>query len=614
MTPDAVLYRYITVLTGRDIRVDDLHNLICLDAGLLGEWLHGFGGPVESEALHTALKSLDSNSLKRLGLGHIWAVAPPQDAVRLSFDQWRSLVVSSFLAAVLARSLEVSDPDSVRMKILLGLSSISIDTDPLMLELNEFRGAATELLQDAHPVLRISAVVEHFSGENLDAAARVAERLLGLSRTTFQSLVEQAAAEANAAISTLSIEDCAQEKWQALLWQQARLTSFANLLAHQDDLEKLAEIHRLICGSLFLNVPPCFLLDVRDNTLISIGNGFFRDVRIPVLHSKSILARAVRERESFTVSDSTDLIIIDRQLMRRMNTLELHVVPLLAPLEPVGVLVFRADDKSLGAVERMAETYADELSYWLLLMRETSWESSQLLEEYRKAQEKRLREIVHEANNPLSIIHNYLHILELRLQHESGAREQLNMISEEIRRTSDIIKRVVDFPAPGESTPAAPVLTRNRFDLNKVAEKVLELVQGQAESFGVELEKHFSSAEVILVSDEDSVTQAMSNLVKNAVEAMPEGGHIDLETATGVYRSGRPGVEFVVRDTGPGLSEEVIAHLYEPKSFTRGSGLGLHITARLVEELEGAMDLRTAPDRGTAFSVFLPNLENGSEH
>ena len=105
--------------------------------------------------------------------------------------------------------------------------------------------------------------------------------------------------------------------------------------------------------------------------------------------------------------------------------------------------------------------------------------------------------------------------------------------------------------------------------------------------------------------------QVMTNLARNAIEALHEGGVLQIETVPGVYRSGRAGVEFVVRDNGPGLPPEVLERLYEPKTSSKGAdhaGLGLHIIGRLVGELEGAIDVRTDSERGTAFSVFLPNL------
>ena len=79
--------------------------------------------------------------------------------------------------------------------------------------------------------------------------------------------------------------------------------------------------------------------------------------------------------------------------------------------------------------------------------------------------------------------------------------------------------------------------------------------------------------------------------------------------AGGVFREGREGAIVTVTDTGPGLPREVLERLAEPKQTTKGgdhAGLGLHIVHRLVAELKGNIDVQTAPDRGTTFTIFLP--------
>jgi len=149
-------------------------------------------------------------------------------------------------------------------------------------------------------------------------------------------------------------------------------------------------------------------------------------------------------------------------------------------------------------------------------------------------------------------------------------------------------------------------------DLNEIARNVIELSRGRAESARVEVTLALFEGGVPVMSDRDRIIQVMTNLVRNAIEAMTEGGALHVATFSGVYRAGRAGVEFSVRDEGPGLPPLVLERLYEPKTSSKGgdhAGLGLHITARLVTELEGAIDVRTAVGRGTAFSVFLPNLD-----
>ena len=82
-----------------------------------------------------------------------------------------------------------------------------------------------------------------------------------------------------------------------------------------------------------------------------------------------------------------------------------------------------------------------------------------------------------------------------------------------------------------------------------------------------------------------------------------------LGSLVGVFREGREGVEITVKDTGPGLSRAVLENLSEPKDSTKGgdhAGLGLHIVHRLVRELQGSIDVRTAQAQGTRFTLFLP--------
>jgi signal transduction histidine kinase len=287
------------------------------------------------------------------------------------------------------------------------------------------------------------------------------------------------------------------------------------------------------------------------------------------------------------------------------------VVPMLAGEERIGVLVFRLTDDDRSDINQVMQAYATELSRWLSARQRDEALRRILLEDYRRTHEKRLREIVHEANNPLSIINNYLHVLELRLK-DQAEQEHVRLIGHEIRRASSIIARAVDFPVV---TGAEPGGLPRRFDLNETARNVIELISGQAGRQRIQVRPALFADPVNVVSDSDMVTQIMSNLVRNAVEAVPEGGSVTIETTSGVYRQGRAGVEFVVRDDGPGIPDAVLARLYEPKASTKGgshAGLGLHITAQLVERLHGAIDVRTLPGRGTSFSVFLPNLLSDS--
>ena len=113
---------------------------------------------------------------------------------------------------------------------------------------------------------------------------------------------------------------------------------------------------------------------------------------------------------------------------------------------------------------------------------------------------------------------------------------------------------------------------------------------------------------VVVNSDEQRLAQILNNLVRNAIEAA-SGESVTIGTDTGVFREGREGVEIYVTDTGPGLPRAVLERLADPKESSKGgdhAGLGLHIVHRLVRELGGNIDVRTASGQGTSFSLFLP--------
>jgi signal transduction histidine kinase len=605
------LHRYVELTSAPDIGVEDLYRLVCTDADLLHRYVSSLGCLVDPDAIKHGLRSLDRTMLHGLARAHTWAVAPLGGSARLGFDQWRSVLRTACFAEALARESTYAAGEAARLRTLLGISGLNIAHDPLMAEVVEFRGASAENLIDAHPLLRLFAVAEVLEHQSPEQAAQIAFTLFGLDATRFARLIAEADAAADALIEAAGIQDTFSDGWLERLWMQAQLTAMSNVLAREPTEDAVFNAANYATRGLFDQVPRCFVVDRLGTTLIASGDDDLKDLRIPIDKSQSALARAVRERRSIELEEAETLSVVDRQVMRRMNATRLNIVPMIEEHEAVGVLAFRLTDDDRGDAGVTMQGFASELGVWLTARRRETSGRVRLLTEYRSRQEKRLREVVHEANNPLSIIHNYLHILELRLKDQPATHEQLRMIGEEIRRAGEIIRRVVEMPQIDTVRDTTQPTQAERFDLNEVARTVLELILGQVQGAGIQVHQLLHPGGVEVLSDRARVMQIVTNLVRNAVEAMPEGGALTVETMAGVYRAGRAGAEIMIRDDGPGLPQDVVAALYAPKQSTKGgdhSGLGLHITARLVDELGGAIDARTAPGRGTQFSVFLPNV------
>ena len=611
MTPDAVLKRYLELASSPETDAASLFPILAVDADLLSRWVATLGCAVERHAIERGLDDLGGTSLAALARAQIWAVVPLGGAVRLGVDQWRNALLSACVAEALLERTGYREGESARLRVLLAASGLTQSSDPLMAELVEFRGVEPALLIDAHPVLRAFAVAEAFEHHGRAQAARLASELFRLDDAAFSDCVAAAERRVGELIARAGLQFEGAEDWYQQLWVQAQLAAFATVLARENEANGLQDLSRRVARALFGHEPRLFLLDASGATLEGVGRDDLAALKLAVATSPSIAALAVRERRAADAEDDARSAVTDRQLMRRLGADRVQALPLFDDGAPVGALVFRIGDDDPPESALLMAGYAAELGRRIGALRRGDEALGEALVAYRGRHEKRLREIVHEANNPLSIINNYLHILELRLKDHPETHEQLRLVGAEIRRAASIIRKVTEFPAVREATPAQTVVDTAPVDLNAVARAVVELARGAAADLGIGVEARLQDEGASVTSLRDHIMQVLTNLVRNAIEAMRDGGTLTLETASPVYRAGRAGAEVIVRDTGPGLPDDVLSALYAPKRSRKGgehAGLGLHITARLVDELEGAIDVRTSKGRGTTFSVFVPEL------
>lgn len=600
MTPEAVIFRYLEAAHRQPLSVEAFVRVLGADADLLGRWLNLTNCPAEPAALTRAIANLQQDEILSLAQAQAWAVLPVAGSARLGLDQWQSVLRSAFLAEILAEQLGVDDPETVRWRVLLATSGVSLAQDPALMELATFRGVRPELLHDASLLIRIFGVVDAFEVLDEYEAAQLAQSLLDIDAGHFPELVEWAAGRCAELVRTLELAAEPEADWSNRLWVQQQVSMLTALLAMAEDVQALQTAHAFITRSLFHQVP-LLLLEVRPKVFQSPAA---TDVDIHLDSAASLIAEALRDGSAGAVSDRTDLSVGDRQLLRRMGCEEAKCLPIRFEEESIGALLMAADDDV--DYEFALDLYLQALAQSLAVLGQGGDEHS-LLKKYRQREEKRLRELVHEANNPLSVVQNYLHILQMRLQHDASASEQLDMISTELSRAAEIIQRARELPPLSEGEGEAQMVL-DEFDVNELARRVQELHLGYAADHDVDLDLVVRPGALIVRSDEQRLAQILNNLVRNGIEAAG-GESVTIGTDTGVFREGREGVEVYVTDTGPGLPRAVLERLADPKESSKGgdhAGLGLHIVHRLVSELGGNIDVRTAAGQGTSFSLFLP--------
>ena len=220
--------------------------------------------------------------------------------------------------------------------------------------------------------------------------------------------------------------------------------------------------------------------------------------------------------------------------------------------------------------------------------------------------------IAHDFRNLLSTIILYAEMDLRRSDLPHDLARHLRIISQESHTASDLVQQILDFSSNAMLNPR-PV------DLEAHTERVLATLRRTIpESIDMTLETE--AGDYTLVADPARIQQALTNLVLNARDAMPNGGEMRfaltrLDVGPG-ERSPVPEavsgswVCLSVSDTGSGMTEEVQAHLFEPffttKETGKGTGLGLAQVFGIVRQHEGYIDVETAPDQGTTFRIYLP--------
>jgi signal transduction histidine kinase len=212
-----------------------------------------------------------------------------------------------------------------------------------------------------------------------------------------------------------------------------------------------------------------------------------------------------------------------------------------------------------------------------------------------------MAEVAHEVGTPLHSVMGHLELLREDLGREGvtdGVERRLTIIGSQLRRVTEIISQLLDLTrrAPGRPAPV---------DLNRLVRETSELVRPVASAAGLSLNVAAEAGLPPVVGHGDQLQQVVLNLLTNAMDATPPGGRIDVLT-----RAVDGGLELAVRDTGCGIGEAERKRIFDPffstKEPGRGTGLGLFISAEIVRDHRGRIELESVEGEGSTFKVVLP--------
>jgi len=207
--------------------------------------------------------------------------------------------------------------------------------------------------------------------------------------------------------------------------------------------------------------------------------------------------------------------------------------------------------------------------------------------------------VAHELRNPLTAVKMLVQMSREDFEQRGLPAEDLQIIEKEIRRLESSLQTFLDFARP-------PRMEKRPFDILAVVNEALTLTSGRAKKQNVQVELRPTREAVWIEGDSAQARQLLVNLIMNALDAMPQGGVLQLQAQV----NGHEELELQVRDNGPGIAAELLPRLFEPfvSGKETGLGLGLVVSRRIAEAHGGTLIGANLPTGGANFLLRLPTV------
>lgn len=207
--------------------------------------------------------------------------------------------------------------------------------------------------------------------------------------------------------------------------------------------------------------------------------------------------------------------------------------------------------------------------------------------------------LAHELDSPLTTISGYCELLAEDLKDEK-ALSRLKIISDQVLRCQKTIREILDFSRKSRDT-------KSQQDINILIRRTVSLIEYILKVNKIQIKLDLDSKIPRVNADENQIEQVFFNLLRNSIDAMPQGGEIIISSA---FKQNSNSLELTFDDTGHGISETDRNRVFEPffttKEPGKGTGLGLNISSEIIKNHGGSIAVTSKPTTGTSFIITLP--------
>jgi two-component system sensor histidine kinase HydH len=204
--------------------------------------------------------------------------------------------------------------------------------------------------------------------------------------------------------------------------------------------------------------------------------------------------------------------------------------------------------------------------------------------------------VAHELRNPLSSIKGLALLLKATSPKDAIDQEKADLLVDEVERLNRSISELLEYSRPAR-------LNKQSIELRIIIEKALQLVQSDLKAANITISQQFTDSNHSAAVDQDKLIQVLLNLFLNSIQAMPKGGHLAItmwDDTNSVY--------IEISDTGPGIEPSIRGQVFDPYFTTKleGTGLGLSLSAKIIEDHHGSLSIDSSNDNGTVVTIRLP--------
>ena len=347
-----------------------------------------------------------------------------------------------------------------------------------------------------------------------------------------------------------------------------------------------------------------------------------RNYTVPLDRLSNIMARVVSKGQSEYIPDIKNSTLRKENIvLKHANPTSAFVVPLITRSRVIGIIATDAveGDGIPKETRETLEIFAPQIAIAIENAKLYNKLSEQM-EDLKRSQALLSRaeklsflgnmaaRLAHEIKNPMTAIGTFIQMLPQKYDDEEFRTEFYEIAMEETTRVNNLIAELMDLAKTRES----------HFELNDVNElidKMILLTSPQSHSKHIDIVRNYDPDIGQVWMDPEKIKQVILNLLSNAIDFTPDKGKIELTTKK-IMEHGKPEtVQIEIKDNGPGIPQDIIDKIFDPYFTTRhkssmhnGTGLGLFIAHKNMQDHGGTIEVKSKINKGTTFTLTFPNI------